>query len=199
MPSGRNKDRDKDRERDTLTIHVNKSQIGTADNHALAHDETQASRATGNDTDLALERERGERALHVHAAAAGDGRRGRQLALLGILDGDGVISTREGTGRRRGPSLVFVGWRRHGRLCVQECRLTGKRGTCRAQGPCGRAEELPGEHLEGSESMINGQLADCDVAVRGEDGGGWRVGRRKRARDECSLFLDTSPDGWREV
>ena len=51
-----------------LTVHVDDRQVGTADNHALTHDEAQSPRAASDDANLALKGEGGESALHVLAA-----------------------------------------------------------------------------------------------------------------------------------
>lgn len=37
------------------TVHVNNGQVGSANDHALAHDQAQAAGAAGDDADLALE------------------------------------------------------------------------------------------------------------------------------------------------
>lgn len=92
------------------TIHVHNGKISSANNHALAHDQSEATSASSDDTNLALKREGGKRGQNVHASASGtrNGLRGWQLVLLGVLDGDTIISTRKGAGMGR-LVLVLVG------------------------------------------------------------------------------------------
>lgn len=78
-----------------LTIHIDNGQISTANNHALAHDQTKASSTTGNYTDPTLERERSESPLHVEATTTLDGSGGGEHVLLGVLDGNTIICTSE--------------------------------------------------------------------------------------------------------
>lgn len=91
-----------------LTVHVHNRQVGTADNHALAHNETETSCTSSDDTDLTLQREGGEGPLHMLATAPLDGNGGRKLALLRVLNCDGLVRSGEAT-RHRGTTLGRLG------------------------------------------------------------------------------------------
>lgn len=146
------------------TVHVHDSQVSSTNDHALAHDQSQASRAASDDTHLSLERESRQRGVDVHASASGTGdrHRGRQLVLLGVLDGDTIISTGKGAGVG---GLVLV--------------LVGGLGTVRGG-------------VDGSNGRSSANRARGVENVVDEGGGVKKGGSTTRARDDSSVATNST-------
>lgn len=84
--------------RGQLTVHIDNGQVGTRDDHALTHDQSEASGTSSDNADLALERKGSKGSLHVLTAAALNEFARWKFMVLGILDGDGVVGSGKGSG-----------------------------------------------------------------------------------------------------
>lgn len=84
--------------RKELTVHVDDGEVSARDNHALAHDQSETSGTSGDNTDSALEGKGSQGPLHVLAAAALDEFGRRKFVILRILDRDRVVSSSKGSG-----------------------------------------------------------------------------------------------------
>lgn len=80
-----------------LTVHVDQGEVGARVDHALSNHQSQASRTTGDETDVAVEGEAGEGGLDVLASHATNGLAGRQLVLIWVLDLNIGVGTRVAT------------------------------------------------------------------------------------------------------
>lgn len=76
------------------TVHIDKGDISTRENHALSHNKTQTTGTSSDDTNAAIKREAGKSGLHKLAASAQDRLAGRQFMLFGMLN----LDVRVGTG-----------------------------------------------------------------------------------------------------
>jgi hypothetical protein len=75
-----------------LTVHVNKSKVRARKDHSLAHDKTQTTSTTSDDTDVTIKRKCRKCGLHVLATSAGDGLTARELMVFWVFDLDLRIS-----------------------------------------------------------------------------------------------------------
>lgn len=97
-----------------LTVQIDNGNIRATDNTSLAHDQTQTSRTTRDDSTATLQAEGRQRPPEMEATAALDWSGAWEVLLLWVLDTDALIRPREltlmleGTGLAGGAVLVVL-------------------------------------------------------------------------------------------